>query len=108
MRTSLILLTFVGCFACGKESGDGPVPPRPPSTVARLAAQACACATLECVQPLRVQIERIIAAEHAGANAAKDNAEATAKLQQCAQRLAEPTVSPEPVAPKKEASGTGW
>lgn len=66
---------------------DSPVPEQPPSPVARMAAQACACKTLECLTPLQTQLAAVIAAQHSGANAAKDNAEATAKVAECAVHL---------------------
>jgi hypothetical protein len=91
MRNRWLSLTATACLFVGcKGTNEEPVPQRPPSAVDRLAAQACACSSMECVQPLQAELERIIAAEHAGAGATKDNAEARAKLQQCAARLSAP------------------
>jgi hypothetical protein len=91
MRNRWLSLSATVCLLVGcKGSNDEPVPPRPPSAVARLAAQACACSSMECVQPLQVELERIIAAEHAGVGETKDNTEARAKLRQCAARLSAP------------------
>lgn len=77
-------LSFSASCSGGNES---PVAEQPPSPVARLAAQACACQTLECITPLQTQLAGIIAAQHSGANAAKDNADATAKVAACMARL---------------------
>lgn len=85
---SLSALLFLGLLACGGDSDESPVPKQPPSAVARLAAQACACTTLECLTPLREQIARIISSQHASGNSIQDNAEATNKVAQCASRLA--------------------
>jgi hypothetical protein len=89
MRAGLRGLVALGltAAACGGNSDESPVPPQPPSTAARLASQACACATLECLTPLQTQLASIIAAQHSSGNSAQDNAEATAKVKACAARL---------------------
>lgn len=83
LALAIWVFTLLGCSG-GNES---PVAEQPPSPVARLAAQACACKTLECLTPLQTQLASVIGAQHAGANATKDNAEATAKVVACAARL---------------------
>ena len=79
---SLLLLCLL---ACGEK--ESPVKPQPPSQAARLAAQACACTTLACLRPLQAQLEQIATAQHADGNVTADNAEAKARVAQCASRL---------------------
>lgn len=91
MKTWVLLISFL--VACRSENGfsndprEGRLPVQLPSAVARLAEQACACASTECIRPLQAQMERIIAAQHPNADAMKDNAAATAKTATCAARL---------------------
>jgi hypothetical protein len=82
-----ISLALSSLAACSK-SEESPVPKQPPSGVARLAAQACACQTLDCLTPLQTQLAGIIAAQHSSGNAAQEVADATAKVKECAARLA--------------------
>lgn len=90
MRTRLALASLLSLLcltgACSK-SDESPVPQHPPSNVSRLAAQACACKTLECLTPLQTQLAGIIAAQHSNGNTAADAAEATAKVKACAAQL---------------------
>ncbi len=83
---SLWLLLLCANAACS-TGNESPIKPQPPSPAARLAAQACACTTLECVRPLEAQLERMSVAQHGNGNTAADHAEAKAKISQCAARL---------------------
>jgi hypothetical protein len=84
----LLLCSLLAALAACGNSDESPVPKQPPSAAARLAAQACACTTLECLTPLQNQLAKIIASQHANGNAIQDNADATNKVAQCASRLA--------------------
>lgn len=81
---AVALATLAGC----SKGDESPVPKQPPSGVARLAAQACACQTLDCLTPLQTQLAGIIAAQHSSGNAVQEGADATAKVKECAARLA--------------------
>lgn len=86
VRAAWLLLPWL--LACGQTENDSPVKPQPPSQVARIAAQACACTTLACLRPLQTQLAGIAAAQHTNGNATAEHAEATNKVSQCAARLA--------------------
>ncbi|MEZ4363108.1 MAG: hypothetical protein R3B48_23235 [Kofleriaceae bacterium] len=86
MRTwSSVLAILAGLSAC--SNSDSPIPKEPPSAVARLAAQACACTFVECLRPFKAQLDGMIASQHQGGNAGRENAEARAKIAQCEARL---------------------
>lgn len=78
---------LVWLLAACSVGDENPVKASPPSMVAKLAAQACACTTLECLRPIQVRLEGMGAAQHADGNAAAEQAEAKAKVAQCAARL---------------------
>jgi hypothetical protein len=73
---------------CSKGEDESPVPKQPPSGVTRLATQACACQTLDCIKPLQAQLAGIIAAQHSSGNTAQESANATARVKECAAHLA--------------------
>ncbi len=83
-RYASALVWLVAACSVGDES---PIKSRAPSVVAKLAAQACACTTLECLRPLQARLEGMGAAQHADGNAAAEQAEAKAKIAQCAAKL---------------------
>ena len=84
LSLSLSLSALGGC----SKSDESPVPKQPPSGIARLAAQACACQTLDCIKPLQAQLAGIIAAQHSTGNTMQEGADATAKVKECAAQLA--------------------
>jgi hypothetical protein len=86
LSVSLSLSALAMLTGCSK-SDESPVPKQPPSGVARLAAQACACQTLDCITPLQTQLAGVIAAQHSTGNAVQENAAATAMVKECVARL---------------------
>jgi hypothetical protein len=78
------IATQPGC----SNSAESPVPVQPPSAISRLATQACACTTVECLRPFKAQLDGMIAAQHAGGNSARENADAKAKIAECEAKLA--------------------
>ena len=84
LSLSFSLSVLAGC----SNSDESPVPKQPPSGITRLAAQACACQTLDCIKPLQAQLASIIAAQHSTGNTMQEAADATAKVKECAAQLA--------------------